>query len=70
MNALVGVVTFFMVMQVPGHPPIQYSHETANMAECLFEVHEFLVKPSHEVLIRGGILQVGCQRQFGPSEEH
>lgn len=69
MNALAGVVTFLFVMQFPGERPIHYSHEVASIKECLFEVHEFLIKPSNQLLIRGGVLQVGCAVAFAPSEE-
>lgn len=63
-------VTFFLIISLPGSHPMVFEEKTATLAECLFEVHEFLVKPSHELLIRGGMVQVGCSREFLPSEEH
>ena len=65
-----ATVVFFMLISLPGNPPMFFEEKTASLAECLFEVHEFLVKPSHELLIRGGMIQVGCRKDFSPSEEH
>lgn len=61
---------FFMIIYLPDSQPTVFEEKTATLAECLFEVHEFLLKPSHELLIRGGMIQVGCRREFSPSEEH
>lgn len=40
------------------------------LAMCLFEVHEFLSKPPHQLIIRGGELRAGCTLAFPKSEEH
>lgn len=65
-----SVVIFYVIMVMNGQQPIKFEAELPSFAECLFEVHEFMVKPSHELLIRGGQLQVGCVTAFPPSEEH
>lgn len=64
-------VIFFVIMIIQGQSqPTRFDRELPSLAECIFEVHEFMVKPSHELLIRGGQLQVGCVTAFPPSEEH
>jgi len=63
-------VIFYVILVVTGQSPIRFDHKVNSLAECLFEVHEFMAKPSHELLIRGGQLQVGCIAEFAPSEEH
>jgi hypothetical protein len=49
---------------------IYFQHRMNSWEECLYEVNEFMVKPSHELLIRGGQVQIGCVTEFGPSVEH
>jgi hypothetical protein len=64
-------VVFWVILQLPGNQmPLRFEHPVANLAECLFETHEFMVKPPHELLIQGGQLQAGCVITFDPSEEH
>ena len=64
-------VIFWVILQIPGNQmPLRFEHPTENLAACLFETHQFLTKPPHEALIRGGQLQVGCIVTFAPSEEH
>lgn len=67
---MAGPVIFFVLLVFPGMPPMQFAYSVNNLSECLFEVHEFMVKPSHELLIKGGHLRVGCARDFPPSQEH
>ncbi len=50
--------------------PIYFQHRVNSWAECLYEAHEFAAKPSNELKIRGGRLQVGCMTEFPPSQEH
>jgi hypothetical protein len=64
-------VIFWVILQLPGNQtPLRFEHPVPTLAECLFETHQFLTKPPHEALIRGGQLQVGCVVTFEPSEEH
>lgn len=64
-------VIFWVILQLPGNQmPLRFEHPVANLAESLFETHEFMVKPPHELLIQGGQLQAGCVVTFTPSEEH
>lgn len=63
-------VVFWVLIQLPGNQPMFYEHPIASLAECLFEVHQFLVNPPHTLLIRGGVIDVGCRLTFEKSEEH
>ena len=63
-------ILFVVVMAIPGQQPIQHVNPVASLAECLFEAHEFLMHPSHRLLIEGGQLQVGCVTTYPKSEEH
>jgi hypothetical protein len=68
---MTGAVIFYIIIAF--NNPIEavhFEHRTENLAACLYEAHEFLSKPSHELLIRGGNVQVGCVREFAKSEEH
>lgn len=65
-----GTAIFFLTIVMAGREPVHFEHETKTMAECLYEVHEFLARPSHEVLIKGGQVQVGCARDLPKSVEH
>ena len=64
-------VLFWIALQIPGQPmPATFEHQVESLAACLFEVHQFLTKPPHELLLRGGKLSSGCLIEFLPSEEH
>lgn len=63
-------VIFWVYVFLPGNQPIAWQYPIESLAACLFEAHQFLTKPPHTILIRGGQLQVGCTVHFEPSEEH
>ena len=64
-------ILFYVIISIAGQErPITFEYEVEGWEECIYEAGEFAAKPSHEMLIRGGQLQVGCITQFPPSEEH
>jgi hypothetical protein len=63
------LVTFWLVLVMPNHEPLRLT-TPMSLAECLFEVNEFLAKPGRTVALSGGIIQAGCRLQLEPSLEH
>lgn len=63
-------VIFFVAMLIPGREPVIFEQEVQSLAQCLFEAHEFAVKPSNAILIEGGQLNVGCSMSFARSVVH
>ena len=63
-------VAFIVTMLLTGQRPVVYRYPVEDLARCLYEVHEFAAKPSHEALIKGGEILVGCAIRLKPSEEH
>lgn len=63
-------ILFVVVLTLTDQHPIRHVEPVASLAECLFEAHEFLMHPSHRLLIEGGQLQVSCVSQYEKSEEH
>ena len=55
------VVIFFIIMALPGKPPITHDHQSASLQECMEDVAAILNKISPTVLAAaGGSIQVGC----------
>lgn len=48
-------VLFFLVLTLPGHPPVPFSEERASLGECLADVAIAL-----EVVPDKGTIQAGC----------
>lgn len=65
-----STILFVVILALPGQQPIQHAAPVASIAECVFEMHEFLMHPSHKLLIEGGMLQVSCVATYEKSEEH
>lgn len=65
-----NTILFVVVLVLPDQYPIRHAEPVASIAECLFEAHEFIMKPSHRLLIEGGQLQVSCVTTYEKSEEH
>lgn len=63
-------ILFVLILSLPDQTPIRHVEPVPSIAECLFEAHEFLMHPSHRLLIEGGQLQVSCVSQFEKSEEY
>ena len=66
---MTAVVTFFLIILLPGKAPLAFDKEMA-LEQCLYEVHEITTKPPHELLVKGGRIETGCMREFKPSVEH
>lgn len=64
-----ATVVFFLSILMPGREPIHFQHPAENLAACLFEVHEFMARPSR-IVLGGGEVQAGCARAVPKSVEH
>jgi len=63
-------VVFVLVMALPGEEPTIFEQKVDSLEKCLFEVHEFAVKPMHKLLLEGGQLSIGCTIDYEKSVEH
>jgi hypothetical protein len=67
----IPVVVFWFMMAIAGaKQPARFAEAVEDLPACEIEVHEFLRKPPHALLLAGGSLQVGCEVTFPKSEEH
>lgn len=57
-------ILMFVVLMLPGHPPVKHHEPVPSLDECLAAVHDILVKG-----VEGNIsIQAGCVVQSGKAE--
>ena len=58
---MIGVIfAFHLLLELPGHPPIEHMEKMNSAAECAAAVAAILGKPSEKVLEEGGVLRASC----------
>jgi hypothetical protein len=70
MEATVPTVVFWFMLTLAGanHPTV-YKEPAEDLPACEIEAKALLLKPPHELLLRGGKLSAGCEVSFPKSKE-
>lgn len=64
------LVTFWLVLYLPGQPPIPHSEMVGSLDECFAAARHFLTRPTDGVLLHGGKLEASCVITVAPSVEN